>query len=214
MPVGSALKTLTQIWIICASLSFGLSSCASRAIPIGDWAHSADLELNNESLKDLKISVKCAQQKDRGKTSLRPRKYQLCKGLERRFESMGAVITEQEPEADFSVLYIDRESTPPDSPAIFSMAYYLTGFIVPVVQSQTLQSELQIYDHRGVLLDRQPMAILETSAVGWSVLPAQIRQRVEPDERLALSEKFYRFAENRLVSYASQATRQQRESQL
>jgi hypothetical protein len=177
------------------------TGCASQLLAIGDWGQPADLHLNEQSLAGVKVAVRCAQiPKNRPEDKSVPRKYPLCAGLERHFAALGAeVIKPDQPGADYTLWYFEEGVIEKHVSGTSVLGLIFTIGFSPIVTTATSRAELQVRDARDVVLERQTVEISRVKTFGWTALAALGHRTREKD----MGEKFYRFAENRIVSQAA-----------
>jgi hypothetical protein len=168
-------------------------------VPVGDWGRPADLHLTEDSLKGVTLSVRCGRVYEDGK--LHERTYPLCQALERQMEAIGAMIAGRDDRADFTLWYVEKGATQADSSGLSTLAFSLSGGIIPGISSRPSAAELRVSDSRGVLLETAPLKIENIQIFGWGALIAYY-QKTENQQKREVGAKFFQFARNRVASQA------------
>lgn len=189
------LKVFKAILFVAAAVF--LQGCATQFMAMGDWSQPGDLHLNNESLADVKVSVRCGREDAAG--TYTDAKIRLCAGLERHLASLGAtIVPPSQSGAQLTLWYIERGVIEKHSNGASVAGMLFTVGISPMVKTATSQAEIRVSDSKGAILERQTATITKVRVFGWSAWTALDKKWRERE----LGQKFFDFVKNRVVSQA------------
>lgn len=174
--------------------------CATVIQPIGEWAYPSELGLDATSLVLTKIAVKCGVIE--GAKIREVQVSELCSALNAALASLGADEIQSGEMPDFTVWYLDKAASSGGSSWASTLAFSLTGGIVPMVSSVTAEAELRVVDSRGVELERTPMLATEVRSFGWLSLAALLKREKQLSRKRDLERRFFQFVQNRVYSQA------------
>jgi hypothetical protein len=184
-----------------------VSGCVSNIIPIGEWGHPADLDLNSKSLAGIQVAVRCGIQDKAG--VVHERRVRICRRLESALKAIGATIQDiddgqyddQIHPADLTLWYIDTKAEGVRYSWISLIGTVMTGGIFPLIWSKQSEAELRVSDARGVVLETAPLQMEEVKVGGWGALVAMlIRSGSSDEQNIKAGHLFYRYAQNRVYS--------------
>lgn len=189
------------------------AGCASVVVPVGEWSRPVDLVLNNESLKGVRVAVRCGRPGPRGE--LVEGGIGICGSLALALEQAGAEIVPAlglerpsedgaPPRAsapDYELTFTELGSVESSVSVYSQAAFTFSNGLLSWVSSSASEAEMSLRDNKGSLLERSPMRIEEVQVFGLSALVARVRNPGVSERRsFAAAEAFYDFARNRIRS--------------
>ncbi len=192
----------------CAAFTlFSVGGCATYLQPIGEWARPSDLRLSENSLKGIRVAVRCGDIEDNG--SIREVNKRVCRMLAKSLQEIGAEIVDANLDfsqetvgrADLNLWYLNTGKSEGSFSIPAYYAFLFTSFIVPSISSYRTEAEIRVTDQKGALLDQTNLAIEHTQAFGWWALTTGLTQEKSAGRRQRdIEAQFLRFVQNRVYS--------------